>query len=169
MGQLDPGREASGGAPLDLHIHDADTVQWYFGRPERVSTVGTEDAKAMGHIVATYHYADGPVVVAEGGWDYPASFPFRMEAGLVFEKAAVAFSTMTSPALTVYEEGAEAPLHPKVPVQDGYTEELRYFVGCVAEGKQPDRIAPEEAVSAVAIVEAEIESARSGKPVAIKA
>ena len=159
----------SGGAPLDLHIHDADTVQWYFGLPERVSAVGTEEAKGMGHIVATYHYADGPVVVAEGGWDYPASFPFRMAASLVFEKAAVEFSTMTSPTLAVYEEGAKAAMHPKVPAQDGYTEELRYFVGCVAKGKAPERIAPEEAVSAVAIVEAEIKAARSGKPVALSA
>jgi len=159
----------SGGAPLDLHIHDADTVQWYFGRPERVSAVGTRDAKAMGHIVGTYHYADGPVVVAEGGWDYPGAFPFRMAASLVFEKAAVEFSTLTSPTLSVYEEGAKAVLHPDVPAQDGYTEELRYFVNCVANDTPPERIAPEEAVSAVALVEAEIEAARSGRPVAIRA
>jgi predicted dehydrogenase len=161
--------QRSGGAPLDLHIHDADTVQWYFGLPERASAVGTEGAKAMDHIVATYHYADGPVVVAEGGWDYPASFPFRMEASLVFEKAAVEFTTMRSPTLAVYEEGAEEPLHPDVPAHDGYTEELRYFVGCVAEGKAPDRIAPAEAKAAVALVEAEVQAARSGKPVAVEA
>ena len=159
--------QRSGGAPLDLHIHDTDTVQWYFGPPERVSAVGVEEAKAMGHIVATYHYADGPTVVAEGGWDYPASFPFRMEASVVFEKAAVEFSTRTSPTLVVYEEGAEEPIHPEVPAHDGYTEELRYFVDCVASGTKPDRIAPEEAARAVAIVEAEIEAARSGQPVAI--
>ncbi len=157
----------SGGAPLDLHIHDADTVQWYFGRPERVTAVGTEEAKAMGHIVATYHYPDGPAVVAEGGWDYPAAFPFRMEMGLVFEKAAVEFSTMTSPTLAVYEEGAEEPLHPEVPQQDGYTEELRYVIQCVDRGETPDRLAPAEAASAVAIVEAEVQAARSGQPVTL--
>jgi len=155
----------SGGAPLDLHIHDADTVQWYFGRPERVTAVGAEDAKAMGHIVAAYHWPDGPAVVAEGGWDYPASFPFRMEASLVFERAAVAFSTMTSPTLAVYEEGAEEPIHPEVPQADGYTEELRYVVQCVDRGERPERIAPTEAASAVAIVEAEVQAARSGEAV----
>jgi len=157
----------SGGAPLDLHIHDADTVQWYFGPPNRVSAVGTEEAKAMGHIVATYHYADGPAVVAEGGWDYPATFPFRMEASVMFEKAAVEFSTRTSPTLVVYEEGADEPVHPEVPAHDGYTEELRYFVGCVAAGTPPDRIAPQEAARAVAIVEAEMQAARTGQPVAL--
>ncbi|MFO8012637.1 MAG: Gfo/Idh/MocA family oxidoreductase [Phycisphaerae bacterium] len=157
----------SGGAPLDLHIHDADTVQWFFGRPERVRAVGTEEAKGMGHIVATYHWPDGPAVVAEGGWDYPAAFPFRMEASLVFEKAAVAFSTMTSPTLAVYEEGAEEPVHPDVPAADGYTEELRYVVGCVDRGEAPARLPVEEAASAVALVEAEVQAARSGEAVTV--
>ena len=163
---LDEGR--SGGAPLDLHIHDADTVQWFFGRPERVSAVGTEEESAMGHIVATYHYTDGPAVVAEGGWDYPQTFPFRMAASLVFEKAAVEFTTLASPTLTVYEDGADEPVHPDVPAHDGYTEELRYFVGCVAAGKKPERIDPAHAVAAIAIIEAEMESVRTGKPVAVQ-
>jgi predicted dehydrogenase len=157
----------SGGAPLDLHIHDADTVQWFFGRPERVTAVGAEEAKAMGHITAAYHWADGPAVVAEGGWDYPASFPFRMEASLVFEKAAVEFSTRTSPTLAVYEEGAEEPVHPDVPEADGYTEELRYVVGCVDRGETPDRLPVEEAASAVALVAAEMQAARSGEAVTL--
>ncbi len=157
----------SGGAPLDLHIHDADTVQWFFGRPESVTAVGAEEAKAMGHITAAYHWPGGPAVVAEGGWDFPASFPFRMEARVVFEKAAVAFSTMTSPTLAVYEEGAEEPVHPAVPAADGYTEELRYVVGCVDRGETPDRLPVEEAASAVAIVEAEMQAARSGEAVTL--
>jgi len=157
----------SGGAPMDLHIHDADTVQWFFGRPARVTAVGAEEAKAMGHIVATYHWPDGPAVAAEGGWDYPAAFPFRMEAGLVFEKAAVAFSTMTSPTLAVWEEGAEEPVHPDVPAADGYTEELRYVIGCVDRGEAPERLPAEEAASAVALVEAEVQAARSGEAVTL--
>jgi len=161
--------QRSGGAPLDLHIHDADTVQWFFGRPESVSAVGSQEPSAIGHILTTYHYADGPAVVAEGGWDYPQTYPFRMAASLVFEKAAVEFTTLTSPTLAVYEEGADEPVHPDVPARDGYTEELRYFVGCVAAGTKPERIDPADAVAAIAIVEAEMESARTGKPVAVQA
>ena len=162
----DPKR--SGAAALDLHIHDADTVQWFFGLPAKVSAAGTFEGDALAHILAQYHYADGPLVVAEGGWNYPQSFPFRMEASLVFEKAAVEYSTLRSPTLTVYEDGAKEPKHPEVPAQDGYTEELRYFVGCVASGRKPERIAPAAAVAAVAIVEAEMKAARKGRPVAVK-
>jgi len=155
----------SGGAPLDLHIHDADTVRWFFGPPAQVTAVGVEGPTAMDHIVTTYHYADGPVVVAEGGWGYPAAFPFRMEARLVFEKAALEFTTMRSPTLAVYEEGAEAPVRPEVPQADGYTEELRYVVQCVDQGREPERLLGAEAAAAVALVEAEVQAARTGRPV----
>ena len=162
----DPAR--SGAAALDLHIHDTDTVQWYFGRPEKVSAVGTFENDGLAHVVATYHYADGPVVVAEGGWDYPPSFPFRMAASIVFERAAVEYSTLSSPTLTIHEAGATEPTHPPVPAQDGYTEELRYFVECVATGRLPERIDPAEALAAVAIVEAEVKAARTGRPVKVR-
>jgi predicted dehydrogenase len=165
---LDEGR--SGGAPLDLHIHDADTVQWFFGRPATVTASGTFEGNAISHIVARYAWGDdSPLVVAEGGWDYPQPFPFRMAASLVFEKAAVEFSTLNSPTLAVYEEGDPEPVHPDVPAHDGYTEELRYFVECVASGTKPERIDPAAAVRAIAIVEAEMESARTGKPVDVQA
>jgi len=162
----DPKR--SGAAALDLHIHDADTIQWFFGRPGKVSATGTFEGEALSHVVARYHYDGGPLVMAEGGWDYPQSFPFRMEASVVFEKAAVEYSSRRSPTLTVYEADAKEPTHPPVAAQDGYTEELRYFIGCVASGRKPDRIAPADAAAAVAIVEAEVKAARKGRPVAVR-
>jgi predicted dehydrogenase len=159
----------SGGCPLDLHIHDADAVQWWFGPPRRVSAVGAEDdGGCMEHIVAAYHYDDGPAtVVAEGGWDYPQSYPFRMEASVVFERAAVEFSTAATPTLRVFLPEAGAVETPDAPKHDGYTEELRYFIGCVAAGRAPERIAPEAARAAVALVEAEVEAARTGRTVTI--
>ena len=163
----DPAR--SGAVALDLHIHDADTVQWFFGRPPTVMAAATFEGNAISHIVARYDYGqDSPLIVAEGGWDYPQTFPFRMAASIVFEKAAVEFSTLNSPTLAVYEDGAAEVVHPDVPAHDGYTEELRYFVECVASGAKPERIDPADAVCAVAIIEAEVASAREGKPVAVK-
>ena len=49
----DPAR--SGSAALDLHIHDVDTILWYFGQPLWVSSVGTVDAAGgVAHIVTQY-------------------------------------------------------------------------------------------------------------------
>jgi hypothetical protein len=157
-------------AALDLHIHDTDTVQWLFGRPARVTACGSLEADGgVGHIVTTYHYESGPLVVAEGAWDLPQPFPFRMDARLVFDTAAVEYSSARTPTLAVYDGKTGQTEHPAVPAANGYTEELRYFVGCVARGERPVRIAPADAAAAVAIVEAEIKSAQTGRTVAVKA
>jgi predicted dehydrogenase len=162
----DPKR--SGAAALDLHIHDTDTVQWFFGRPLRVTAAGTFEGEAVSHIWTTYHLEGGPVVTAEGGWDFPPSLPFRMTATVVFEMATVEFSTLTSPTLTVHDGRTGKAEHPPVPAADAYAEELRYFIDCVASGRPPERIDPADAAAAVAIVEAEVRSARRGRPVAVR-
>ncbi len=43
--------------------------------------------------------------------------------------------------------------------------ELRYFADCVATGRRPDRITPQESREAVALLAAALESARSGQVV----
>ena len=160
----------SGSAALDLHIHDADTALWFFGPPDAVSAAGTEDpGGGLGHITATYHYAGGPVVVAEGGWDYPAAFPFRMEARILFERAAVEYSSARTPTLTVYGETPGQVENPPVTQADGYTEELRYFIRCVSESRRPERLSPANALAAVRLVEAEVKAARRGRPVRVGA
>jgi predicted dehydrogenase len=162
----DAGR--SGAAALDLHIHDTDTVQWFFGRPAKVAAAGMLEGEAVAHIVTEYRYAGGPLVVAEGGWSFPPNFPFRMEARILFENAAVEYSSLRSPTLTVYDAKTGKTETPAFPAASGYTEELRYFVGCVASGRPPERLAPADSAAAVAIVEAEVRSARSGRAVAVK-
>ncbi len=152
----------SGLAAIDLHVHDVDTLQWFFGAPNAVSAGGVrhEDG-GVGHIVAQYDYDGGPMVVAEGGWDFPPEFPFSMSAVVMFEKATVEFDSRQSPALTVYpaEGGKQTP---QVPTANAYAEELKYFADCITSGSKPDRVPPSESANAVAIVEAEIESAKSG-------
>ncbi len=152
----------SGLAAIDLHIHDVDTLQWLFGPPSAVSATGVrhEDG-GIGHIVAQYEYDGGPMVVAEGGWDFPPEFPFSMSAVVMFEKASVEFDSRQSPAMTVYPAGGGKQT-PQVPTANAYAEELKYFIGCIAGGTKPDRVPPVESANAVAIVEAEIKSAKSG-------
>ena len=105
------------------------------------------------------------MVVAEGGWDLPPSFPFRMAAAVGFESGAVDYDIVKKPALTVFTpEGREEP---PMPADDGYQDELAYFVECVASGRKPSRVTPKDAVAAVALVEAEVESVRTARAVEI--
>ena len=156
----------SGSAALDLHVHDADVVAWFFGPPTEVRSVGRQAPDGgIVHIETRYAFADGRWAVATGSWDFPPDFPFRMTAQVLFGSATAVFNTLDRPTLTVYEGGR--PHHPPVPEANAYTEQLRHFVACLAEGRPSERIAPEEAAAAVATVEAEIASVRTGRPVAL--
>ena len=53
----------SGGAIVDLHIHDTDFILYNFGPPAAVSSVGSRS-----NVRTTYHYEHGPAVEAVGAW-----------------------------------------------------------------------------------------------------
>jgi predicted dehydrogenase len=92
----------SGGAALDLHIHDTDYVLHLFGIPDAVHSRGTRDAGGWSHLSTHYLYP-GLLVQAEGGWDYPAEWGFQMAFQAVFERGAV------EPARDAGREGHGGP------------------------------------------------------------
>ena len=70
--------EESGGAPLDLLVHDFDQALWLFGAPESMTarTVGSANV-----IECSLRYRDGLEVAVAGGW-YTDNVPFAMEFDL---------------------------------------------------------------------------------------
>ena len=132
---------ASGGALLDLHVHDADEVIYFFGMPKAVSAVGAADIVSKGgvdHVVATYDYGDGTLVMAEGGWAAAKGTPFEMSFTLVCEKATL---KLDASGYRIYPVKGKA-IAPKLDVKAGPTgwhQELAYFVNCVAKGVKPDK------------------------------
>ncbi len=83
--------ELSGGALLDLHMHDIDEVLYFCGRPKAVSSVGTTYKTGIyDHVFTVYHFAGGaPAVCAEGGWSAAKTAPFEMSFQLICEKATI--------------------------------------------------------------------------------
>lgn len=161
--------DRSGGCALDLHIHDVDTLNWFFGPPKSVFSRGTQWGEiGLGHIYTLYDYGEAPVALADGGWEFHGAFPFSMSAQIVFEEATVDYHSAAAPTVSVYlrDGGVETP---EVGEASGYTEELRYFVQCIESGTRPDRMPSESAALAVSIVEAELESVRTGQPVTVEA
>lgn len=90
-----------------------------------------------------------------------------MGATLVFASAAVDYHSSRKETLWVHPDKGR-PRPQRVPGAEGYREELAYFVRCVAAGRAPRRATPEDAASAVAIVEAEVRSVKSGRAVAVR-
>lgn len=163
----------SGGALLDLHIHDTDFVYHLFGKPRGVFSRGYRAASGeVDHVVTQYLYDDprggagqasppAPLVVAEGGWTMSAGFGFNMKATVVFERATADYDMARKDTLMLYADGkAQAVSHP---AHDGWTGELAYFIECVKTGQRPQRVTAEDAVAGLQIVEAEGRSVDSGQ------
>jgi predicted dehydrogenase len=172
--------EQSGGAAVDLHIHDTDYVVHLLGSPEAVTSTGTIDANGMSHIFTTYDFP-GMAVVSEGGWNYPPKWGFQMAYQAVFERGAVEFDSGTGAFIT-QGTSAKKPLpvrQPRVGTSKagtgnisslgGYYNELAAFVACLEAKKLPSIATPRQASESLRVVLAEIESARKGRKVALKA
>ena len=161
----------SGGALLDLHLHDADAVRFFFGRPQTVTAFGTSCRSsdgAMDHVITNYDFGDGTLVAAEGGWAAAKGVPFEMSFQIICEKATILFNA--AGFKIYYENGrveAPKPANPALPT--GWHEELDYFLGCVQKNQRPDKfITMDEMLDSMKIITAEQQSADKRKTVKIK-
>ena len=154
----------SGGALLDLHIHDTDFVQFLFGRPTAVYSTGqSRFSGAIDHVVTQYHVANGATVYAEGSWLLTSGF--GMSYTVIFERATVDFdSARGGEALQLLEEG-KSPQVIKPEGVDGYVEELRHLVNSIQAGQPPTIVTAADGLSAVEICEAEEKSIQTGSVV----
>ena len=156
----------SGSAALDLHIHDADYVLYLFGKPKSVFSRGSGSLhKGFDHIVTTYDYDAGRLIMAEGAWEYHAGFEFSMTFRVAMEKATLELAANAN--LTLHGLN-DSPQVVSVPEGDGYMLELQHFIKCIAENRATTIVPPESALQSVRLVEAEIESAATGKPITVK-
>jgi predicted dehydrogenase len=157
----------SGGAALDLHIHDTDFVHHLFGMPNEVRSVGYKQMSgAVDHLTTFYQYDDVPHVVAEGGWVAHKGFGFRMRYVVVFERAVASFDIGKDKPFALAEAGKGAVAVDLEPGM-GYEYQAAYFVDCIAKGEKPVRSSIQDAAGSLRILEAEVESVVSGKPVTL--
>jgi predicted dehydrogenase len=171
---INPG--LSGGAAIDLHIHDTDFVISLLGTPKAVSSAATIDTNGPSHIFTSYTYKGIPVV-AEGGWNYPLQWGFQMAFQAVFERGAVEYDSGTGLFLTLGKQprrpmpfkapsvGASTTGAGNISSLGGYFNELQYFVNCLETNTPPAIATLAQAKESLRVVLAEVASARSGKPV----
>ena len=155
----------SGGAILDLHIHDTDFIYYLFGKPMAVFSRGHHGPSSeIDHVHSHYLYGDSandnPTISAEGSWSMDAGWPFSMRYAVNFERASADYDSSRTPTLLLYAGGNKEEV--AVSSQDGYAGELRYFVNSVSSGQKPDRVTAADAVAGLEIVEAEKKSVETG-------
>jgi len=164
----------SGGAVLDLSVHDFDVVNWVLGTPKTAYGRGREARPGLWNDVhATIDYGDANAFV-EGSEFMPDGYPFSCglkvlcEGGLVefaFRAGGVSVEMGGGSTLMVHEPGKAHALEPKP--GDAYDNQAAYFVDCLREGRTPTLGTPEQAKLAVRTAEAVRRSFETGAVVPV--
>jgi predicted dehydrogenase len=132
--------DRSGGALLDLLVHDIDQALLLFGAPAKVA------AKSLGEVdtvSATLVYPGGPEIRIQGGW-FPAGTPFAMGFHVAAQRAEL---ELIPDGLRLNQNGDWEQITSAGP--DGYDSEVKYFVECCRNNRHPERCPPEDSARAV--------------------
>ncbi len=157
----------SGGAMLDLHIHDTDYVQYVFGMPKEVFSRGIIGPSGeFDHTVTQYFYGNDCIITAEGGWIMAPGFGFEMSFKIMLEKATLVYSSAQEPTFRIFPIDGETII-PEIPTGDGYSFEIQHFVDTLSGKAVPSIITPEQSGDSVKIIEAEKESIRNNDKISL--
>jgi predicted dehydrogenase len=98
--------KACGGAILDLHVHDADFIQFCFGVPGAVFSRGySKISGEIDHVTTQYLFDEVPIVTAEGGWAMSDGFSLEMQYTVNFEHAMAKFEFTDTNQLILFRAG----------------------------------------------------------------
>lgn len=156
--------EQSGGAILDLHVHDVDYTHWLLGIPDTIFARGaTGPSGGVDHVVTTYAYQDGRYALVEGGWTHTAPWPFEMAITVQGERGTLDWNSTTTNEVRLYAGGDQPEVLPAT--GDALRNELDYFISCVQNGQSPALCPPIESQVSVALAWLERRSVELGRPV----
>ncbi len=159
--------QRTGGPAIDLHIHDADFVQFLFGMPTAVSSQGYIGRGQTVEYINTHYQYDGPMAIsAEGGWLSQPGCPFEHGYDVYFEEATLKYnSSWGPPPQLLTKDGAVCT--PERPGEDGFVGELQEAVDAIAQGRPSQELGGQSARNSLLLCLREIESAKTGQQVAI--
>jgi predicted dehydrogenase len=162
----------SGGVTLDVAIHDIDYMRWLCGDVARVFARGlTFRGLAVDHALITLRFASGAIGHIEASWAFPAG-NFRTSFELAGTEGLLAYDSDEAKPLEVQYHAGAAPDRPPtlgaaVPLHDDpYLLELKHVLDALDSGSA-FLITPHDALAALRVALAAIESLRTGRPVDI--
>ncbi len=150
-------RECGGGAMHDQHVHDVDMVQYLFGMPKAVSSVGKIIMPGSGHdsVSTNYIYDDYKVVNTQDDWMLQDD-SFHMNFRVNFETATM---WLRDDGLFICEKGGTP--HPmECDTENAYYKEVKYLAQLIENPEMENTInPPEDSLNTVRLVCAEEDSA----------
>ncbi len=144
----------SGGAVLDMHIHDVDTALWWFGEPQSITADGLVIGDLPVSVEAIWRYANGPLVQLYGSWDNNGG-PFQYGFKVVMEKATLVHDPATGVNnLQLIKGGKDGDESQEIEVADdlAYQKEIDDYVACLNEGRKLERVTPQASRLSVATI-----------------
>lgn len=155
-------------------VHDLDLMLWYTGaKPKSVYATTANTRPHLPHDDigwALFRLDDGSVAVIENVWCLPDNAPFAIDARLevIGTEGALYIDNSGSHYSVLTRDGLKFPQStywPKVHgLRRGYLkEELDYFLKCVAAGRKPAVITPEESRAVVHAILTAVRSARENR------
>jgi len=157
-------------------VHDLDLMLWYTGA--RPKSVYTQTMNTRPHLPyddlgwAMFRFNDGCIGVVEVVWCLPENAPFAIDAKMeiVGTEGAIYIDNSGTGYTVLKKEGLSYPQStywPKVHgIRRGYLkEEFDYFLKCVAQGKKPVVITPEESRDVVIAIKKAEQSAKENRVV----
>ena len=149
----------SGGAVLDLHIHDVDSALWIFGQPQTVHVVGRSDDNLPMSIDATWTYPTGSQIQLHGRWDRQPKAPFRFAFSLEFDKASLYCDLAAGAKLQLIEGDTTSDL----PFESisGYQIQINDVIDSVAAKRRETQVTPESALETMRMTLRHLEDAQS--------
>jgi predicted dehydrogenase len=166
--------EKSGGMMLDLMIHDFDYARWIAGDVIQVyaKSIGSNaPGAAVDHGLAILTHKNGAISHIEGSWAYPPPL-FRTKLEIAGDNGWIQFDSeqMTAVKLHLHKQDGQAPDVP-IPgspmLEDPYTTQIKAFYDHIAHDA-PVAVTAVDGYKALEIALAALQSAQTGKPVAIE-
>jgi predicted dehydrogenase len=160
----------TGGPAVDLHIHDTHFIGLVCGVPKHVFAVGTVERDAVTYLTTSYLYGPGgPAVTCSSGALTMGGRPFVHGYEIYLEKATLVYDS-AGPALTLLTADGKSA-QPALPGGGdplaAFADELQAAADGVKSGKEPDLLSGRLARDALVLCHREIESVKTGKPVAV--
>lgn len=149
-------RDKSGGCLFDQHVHDVDMIQYLYGMPKAVSSVGRVVFPGNGHdTVSTNYIYDGDFAInAQDDWTlkghgFSMTFRINFEGGTLYMdhdgfRVAKADGTVNTPEYST---------------ENAYYKEIKYLISLIESGQTNTINPPEESMKAIKIATAEALSA----------
>lgn len=156
--------ERSGGVMLDMMIHDFDYARWVAGD---VASVFAKERES--HAQAILTHSNGALSHVEGSWAFPQP-TFRTRFEIAGASGLIEYDSVFTAPVEVIARAKGADGAPEVPMvvstlrEDPYVTQAKALYATLAEGAPP-RVTAHDALQALRISLAAIESAKSGRAI----